>query len=132
MFRNIFMKITVKTKNLDLTPALSNYVAEKFMSIKKFVSVLKENTLAGIKTLADVVVEVQKETKHHRKGEIFWAKAWLSLPGKSLMASFKSDDLRKAIVGAKDELKMEIEKHKVKKIDKSRRKQRKAKADGLI
>lgn len=126
------MKITVKTKNLDLTPALSDYVAEKFLSIKKFVSVLKENTPAGMKTLADVVVEVQKETKHHRKGEIFLAKAQLSLPGKSLMASFKSDDLRKAIVGAKDELKMEIEKHKVKKIDKTRRKQRKAKADGLI
>jgi len=121
------MKITVKTKNLELTGILQQFVERKICSIKKFLNILKKDTPDGKKTLAEVFVELEKETKHHKKGQIFLTKILVSLPGKSLMSSSRADDIFKSVVGAKDELKLEIEKYKFKNIDKNRRQQRKAK-----
>ena len=121
------MKIIIKTKNLDLTGDLQNFIEKKIGSIKKFIDILKDDTTEKGKTLAEVFVEVEKETTHHKKGKVFWVKTQVILPGKSLMVGFKADDLFKAVIGAKDELKMEIEKYKFKKIDKNRRQQRKTK-----
>jgi len=120
------MRTIITAKNLELTPAIQKFVESKFDVLKKFINILKREDEIG-KTLAEVFVEVEKETKHHNKGEIFLVKARVGLPGRSLMVSPKADDLYKAIVGAKDELKLEIEKYKFKKIDKTRRQQRKAK-----
>jgi len=94
------------------------------MTLKKFINVLKREDEIG-KTLAEVFVEVGKVTKHHKKGEVFFAEAQIRLPGRSLSASATSDDLFKAIVSAKGEMEAEIEKYKTKKIDKNRRQQRK-------
>jgi ribosomal subunit interface protein len=121
------MKIIIKTKNLELTEGLQNFVEKKMGSIKKFIDILKEYTPEKGKTLAEVFVEVEKETKHHKKGKVFLVKTQVILPGKSLMAWYRADDLFKAIVGAKNELKTEIEKYKFKNIDKNRRQQRKTK-----
>ena len=93
------------------------------------IDVLKEDTPEKGKTLAEVLVEVEKETEHHKKGKIFWVKVRVNLPGKSLMAQSRADDLFKAVIGAKDELKMEIEKYKFKNTDKNRREQRKSKEE---
>lgn len=118
------MKIIIKTKNFDLTAPIEKFVEEKFMTLKKFINVLKREDEIG-KTLAEVFVEVGKVTKHHKKGEVFFAEAQIRLPGRSLSASATSDDLFKAIVSAKGEMEAEIEKYKTKKIDKNRRQQRK-------
>jgi len=123
------MKIIIKTKNLDLTTELQNFVEKKIGSIKKFINILKQDTPQGLKTLAEVFVEVEKETEHHKKGKVFLVKTQVILPGKSLMTVSRADDLFKAIILAKDELKMEIEKYKFKKIDKNRRQQRKSKKE---
>lgn len=123
------MKIIIKTKNLELTPDLQGFIEKKIGSIKKFINILKKDDCpptGGCKTLAEVFVELEKETSHHKKGNIFSVKTQVILPGKSLTAGAKADDLFKAIVEAKDELKMEIEKYKFKKIDKNRRLQRKS------
>jgi len=116
------MRIIIKTKNLELTNSLKNYIEKKLFSLKKFISILKQED--NYKTLAEINIEVEKETKRHRKGEVFLAKAKIDLPGKSLIAKSKSEDLLKAIVEIKEKLKMEIEKYKFKKIDKNRRVQR--------
>lgn len=116
------MWISIKTKNLTLSDSLEAYVKEKFSPLEKFVSVLNA---------AELFVELEKETKHHRKGEVFVAEALVHLPGKDLVSIAKSDDLFKAIVEAKDELKLEIEKYKNKKIDKTRRGQRKAQQEEI-
>ncbi len=121
------VKIIIKTKNLELTEGLQNFIEKKIGSIKKFIDILKEDTPKKGKTLAEIFVEVEKETKHHKKGKIFLVKTQLNLPGKSLIAWSKADNLFKAIVGAKDELRAEIEKYKFKNIDRNRRKQRKTK-----
>lgn len=121
------MKIITKTKNLELTEALEAYIEEKITPLKKFINVLKQDTPDGLKTLAEVFIEIEKETIHHRKGDIFSVRAQINLPGKGLNAQAKTDDLYGSIIKVKDELKTEIEKYKVKKIDVDRRKQRKAK-----
>jgi len=121
------MKIIIKTKNLELTEDLQNFIEEKISSVKKFINILKAEDTSDKKTLAEVFVEVEKETRHHRKGEIFSVITRVNLPGKNLIAGSKADDLFKAIIGAKDELKMEIEKYKFKNTDKRRRLQRKSK-----
>ena len=123
------MKIIIKTKNLDLTEGLQNFVEKKIGSVKKHIDILKQDTPDKGKTLAEVFVEVEKETQHHKKGKIFLVKTQVILPGKSLEAWYRADDLFKAIVGAKNELKMEIEKYKFKNIDKNRRDQRKSKGE---
>jgi len=123
------MKITIKTKNLEFTEGLQNFIEKKLDSIKKFIDILKEDTPLRGKTLAEIFVEVEKETEHHKKGKIFLVKTKVNLPGKSLTAWSRADDLFKAVIGAKDELKIEIEKYKFKKVDKNRRQQRKLKKE---
>jgi ribosomal subunit interface protein len=121
------MKIIIKTKNLDLTADLQSFIEKKIGSIKKFIDILKADTLEKGKTLAEIFVEVEKETEHHKKGKVFLVKTQVILPGKSLMTISRADDLFKAIILSKDELKMEIEKYKFKNVDKNRRQQRKLK-----
>ncbi|MCX6720712.1 MAG: HPF/RaiA family ribosome-associated protein [Candidatus Staskawiczbacteria bacterium] len=124
------MKIIIKTKNLDQSEVLNDFIEKKFFTLKKFIDILKKPD--NMKTLAEVFVEIERETKHHRKGEVYLVKAQLVLPGKSVMAEARADDLFKAVVAAKDELKLEIEKYKVKKIDNVRREQRKFKEETEI
>jgi len=121
------MQVIIKTRGLELTDGIKKFVEEKFLTLKKFINILKQDTPDGLKTLAEVFVELEKETKHHKNGDIFRVKARLVLPGKSLTAVEESDDFYKTIVATKDELKLEIEKYKVKKIDANRREHRKSK-----
>lgn len=122
------MKIITKAKNLELTAAIEKFIDEKISSLKKFINILKREDELG-KTLAEVFVEVEKETEHHKKGQIFSCQLEVKLPGKSLVAKSDSDDLYKAIINAKKELEEEIKKYKVKKIDRNRRQQRKSKKE---
>ncbi len=111
------MKTTIKAKNFELTPTLEGFIEEKFDGLAKFADI------------TEVIVEVKKETKHHRKGDIFVAGSQIGMPGKQIVAEATSDDLFKAIIESRDELKMEIEKYKVKKIENNRRKQKKLKKE---
>jgi len=120
------MKIIIKTKNLDLTEDLQSFIEKKFIGLKKFINILKREDEIG-KTLAEVFIEVEKETKHHRKGDIFCVKSRVYLPGREIIAQAVTDDLYGSVIKAKDELKMEIEKYKIKIFDKNRREQRKSK-----
>ena len=121
------MKIITKAKNLELTAALQSYIDEKIGSLKKFIYVLKEDLPEKGKSLAEVFVEVEKETTHHTKGEIFSCQLELKLPGKNLVVKSSSDDLYKAIIVSKKELEQGIKKYKVKKVEFSRRIQKKTK-----
>jgi putative sigma-54 modulation protein len=98
------MEITIKTKNLELTEAIENYVNEKIGSLEKFINV----------SPSEISVEIEKETNHHRKGPFFKAEAKIDLPGKTLISVSQKDDLLQAIVEVKDELQQEIKKYKAK------------------
>lgn len=122
------MKIIIKTKNIEPTESLRDFINEKFINLKKFIALLKREEGMG-KTLAEVFVEVEKETGHHNKGEIFLAEASLKLPGKNLMASARSDDILNVITKVRNELKSEINKYKSKEIEGTRRRKKQAKKE---
>ncbi len=125
------MRIIIKTKNLELTKDLKRAVEEKIGSLKKFVDILKDDTPVGKKTLAEVFVELEKETTHHKKGNIFLAKVQINLPGKSIMAQSREEDSGRAIIEVREELRKEVEKYKSKKTEGRIRKQRKTKSNLL-
>ncbi|MFA6190612.1 MAG: HPF/RaiA family ribosome-associated protein [Candidatus Staskawiczbacteria bacterium] len=112
------MKILIKTKNLDRSETLDNFIEKKFEGLKKFID-------EGL--LTEILVEIEKETKHHKKGEIFLVKSQVMLFGKNIMAEERGDDLLVAVGRTRDELKLEIEKYKLKKLDINRREARKLK-----
>ena len=118
------MNIIIKTKNIDASDSLNGFIEKKFAGLEKFVNFLKKEDGIG-KTLDEIFVEVEKETKHHKKGDIFCVKAQIILPGKSLMVNQVAEDLFKAVIKARDELKTEIEKYKLKNVEKNRRQRRK-------
>lgn len=110
------MNILIKTKNLALTEALEVFINEKVGKLEKF---LPEKT-------EEILVELQKESLHHRKGDVFLVEIMLELFGKKLMASAKGSDANQIIIEAKDEMEILIKKNKTKKIQEPRRKIQKA------
>ncbi len=113
------MKIIIKTKNLEQSESLNNFIEKKFETIQKFID--------DSKMLAEVFVEIEKETKHHKKGEIFLVKAQVIISGKNIISEVSGEDLFVTVGQAKDELKNEIEKYSQKKIDINRKEARKLK-----
>ena|SRR3989344_772847 len=114
------MQIIIKTKNLELTPSLKNYINKRIEGLKKFVN-----------KVSDIFVEVEKETLHHKKGEIFRTEALVHFPGKTLVAQAHGDDLGKVVTQVRDELKREIAKYKLKKIELPRRRAKKSKEENF-
>lgn len=117
------MRVIIKAKNINLSEELDTFIQKKFLGLKKYINILKKEDGAG-KTLAEVFVEIEKETEHHRKGDIFCVKSRIYLPGREIVLQVKTDNLQRGIIEAKDELKIEIKKYKFKKIDKNRRQQK--------
>jgi len=99
------MKINIK-KSLDLTPSLEIYIESKLSPLGKFVKHFEETGDAQI------WLEISRTTKHHKKGEVFFAAADLRLPHKILRAEEYATDIRKAIDEVRRTLHTEIEKYK--------------------
>jgi len=105
------MEIKIKGTNLELTPAIENYIQEKMSMLDKFL---------GKQQVINADFEVAMTTKHHLKGEIFRAEVNLNLPGQMLRVEKTEKDLYKAIDKVKDHLAQQIVKRKNKLIDKKR------------
>ena len=119
------MNLIIKTKNLELTDWLKKVVYNKIGGLKKFLKKFKK----GQDVLFDTFVEVEKESKHHKKGDIFVTEVKIVLPHRDLVARAHGEDLVKTITDVKKELEMEIQKYKFKEIELPRRKYRKKKRD---
>ncbi len=103
------MILHIKATNLKLTPAIENYINQKFdRDLTKFIKALDE------KGAAELFIEIGRTTRHHQQGDIFRAEADLRLPGKVLRAEAEQWDVRIAIDRVKDELQLEIKKYKEK------------------
>jgi putative sigma-54 modulation protein len=100
------MKIKIKATNLELTPAIKDYVYTKLMMLNKY--------FGGISPVL-CEFEVSLTTHHHLKGEIYRAEANLSFPGQMLRVEKTEKDLYKAIDKVKDHLAPMIIKYKEKK-----------------
>lgn len=90
------MNKNIKATNIELTPAISDYVEKKFNAFDKFVP-------AG-DTSGMCQVEVGKTTKHHKSGDYYKAEVNLRLSGKNFYAVSEKDDLYAAIDEVKDEI----------------------------
>ena len=97
------MRIDISTKNISLDNPLEVFVNEKIGSLEKF-----------LKNFQDInaKVEIGIPSKHHRSGKIFYAEANLKAGGVLFRAQAKDYDLRNAITQVKDELQIQIKKHK--------------------
>ncbi|MEK7114493.1 MAG: ribosome-associated translation inhibitor RaiA [Patescibacteria group bacterium] len=106
------MKINIKATNLDLTPAIHEYIEEKIGSLDRFLKRFE------VKSEIEVFIEIARATKHHRHGNVLYAEATASLGKKILRAEHFDWDIRVAIDKVRDKLQQEIKKYKEKKIEK--------------
>ena len=100
------MKIIIKAAKLELTPVIQEYIEEKIRPLERFLKKFEE------KNEIDVFVEVGRSTRHHHKGNVFFAEATLAVPEKILRAEYSYWDIRAAIDKVRDKLKQEIRKYK--------------------
>ncbi|MBI2450466.1 MAG: ribosome-associated translation inhibitor RaiA [Candidatus Nealsonbacteria bacterium] len=107
------MKTTIKATNLKLTPEIEKAIKEKISSLDKFIP--------HINMPLEAFVEVALETRHHQKGNIFYAEANIKVPGRVIRSEAKDEDIYKAINALKDELKLLLNKYKEKQIALRRR-----------
>ena len=121
------MNIIIKTKKLELTPSLEHFINKKVNSLQKFLGVFKHHELPMKKghALFDTLIEVGRESKHHRKGDVYKTEIMIALPGKHLFAQATGDDVIKTINEARNEIEREIRKYKTKTIEFPRRKSKK-------
>ncbi len=99
------MQIIIKSTNMDLTPAIKEYVNDKIGSLEKYL----KNTNPD---LVKAEVEVGKIKKGQRQGEICRAEVNLSIGGKLIRVSETEESLYAAIDLVKDELKREVRQFK--------------------
>ncbi len=103
------MNINVKATNMELTPAIHDYVVKKITNLDKLLSKI-ENTKEEVK----VNFEVAKATNHHKAGAIFHADCLINISGKEFYSSADEEDLYQAIDAVKASLVSEISKSKAK------------------
>jgi putative sigma-54 modulation protein len=89
------MKINIKGTNIELTPAITQYVEKKVGMVDKY-----------LENVSDVVahVEVGKSTQHHKSGDVFRAEVHIVGAGVDLYAAIEQSDLYAAIDLVKDEV----------------------------
>ncbi|MCX6738638.1 MAG: ribosome-associated translation inhibitor RaiA [Candidatus Parcubacteria bacterium] len=95
------MKITIKTTNLDITPAIQEYTEKRAQILEKFFRANSDTALAAI--------ELALTTGHHKSGDIFRAELNLSntATGEQLYAEAEAKDLYTAIDDMKDKAERE-------------------------
>ena len=79
------MNISIKGTNLDLTPAVKQYVADKVNNLEKY-------TNKGMSAW----VELERD-RHHNKGDVMRAEIMLQADGKILRAEASSEDIYASI-----------------------------------
>jgi len=100
------MNINIKTTNISLTEAISDYTNKRLQTIVEF---FKDDTAAQCD------LELAKTTNHHKNGDIFRAEIHIVSKDKDLYASAEEEDLYKAIDMVRDEMLREVKTAKEKK-----------------
>lgn len=96
------MQIQIKTTNIELTPAIEEYIHQKIGSLEKFIGA----------NYYKIFAEIGKTTQHHKSGDVFRAEINIDLPGKLIRSEAEEWDLRVAIDRVKDQLQQELKKYK--------------------
>lgn len=115
------MEIKIRTKNLQLTSHLKNYIRKKLEKVEKFlVKVTKKGT-------TEMEIEVEKITRGQNKGDVHRVEAQIFGPGISIRAEDTSTTPKEAVSEVKYELERQLKEHKDKKTTLQRKGARKVK-----
>ena len=106
------MNINIKTTNIVLTEAISDYTSKRIHAIEKLFK--KDSS-------AQCDIELALTTAHHKNGDIFRAEIHIIAKDKNLYASAEEIDLYRAIDAVRDEMLREARSVKSKKISLLRR-----------
>lgn len=98
------MQIIIKATNMELTPAIHDYVEKKVGRLKRFLTEGEGEAM--------VYIEVGKTSRHHHTGDVFRAEIQLSHGPLSTRIEKFDADLYAAIDIASDELIQEATKKK--------------------
>mgnify|MGYP001559398125 CR=1 FL=1 len=97
------MRFTLHQKNLDITPALREYVEQKILKpVEKFIKNIR------VPELPILDIEIGRTTQHHKKGQVFRAEANLKLNGAMIRAEAVDEDAHAACDSVKEQLRREI------------------------
>lgn len=107
------MKINVKTVDIDLTEALSDYVDDKVGQIEKFIDQNDESVICD--------VEIGLRTKAHQSGDIFRAEINLTTAVGMFRAESEKEDLYVAINDVKEEVAEAVKAQRAKNRSKTRK-----------
>ena len=107
------MKIIFKTVAVKIDPALRNFIDEKINELVRFVT-----------PETSILLEIGKTTQHHKNGPFFRAACQIKFPQKTLIAEASADNLKLAIVEAKEDLQRQIRQYKEKFSARAKRSQR--------
>jgi ribosomal subunit interface protein len=108
------MNLDIKFTNLDLTPAIKEYIESKILPLSKFIE--KWEKIGAV----SAQFELARTTNHHRKGDVYYAEINIKLNGKTLRAEHSAPDAREAIDKVKDIIKESIIKFKDQDIDRDK------------
>lgn len=106
------MNINIKTTDITLTDAISDYVNKRLDKVSKM--------LEG-ETDVQCDIELARTTGHHQKGEIFRAEIHIVGSGKNIYVSSEREDLYEAIDEVKDDAVRELQSDKSKRVSLLRR-----------
>ncbi len=115
------MNIIIKSKNIELTAQLKEFIEKKISSLEKYFNLLQTPDDPSLPPKAEAIVEISRTTFHHRKGDIFRAEVLLTFHRNSLRAGVSAPNLKIAIDAAHDDLQRQITNFKEKIIDQSRK-----------
>lgn len=97
------MQIIISGKGVDLTDAIEDYVNRKMSGMDKFLpNIISTSVVVGV------------ETKHHLKGDIFYAECKIEAPGHDLFAKKTAATAYEAIDLLKNKIEGELKKNKLK------------------
>jgi len=98
------MEIKIKATNIELLPGLNKEINEKLMTLERFIK--------RYGSACFLEVELAKTTLHHGQGKIYRAELKLNIPRRNLYAAADENDLKTAIIKARNQLKIQIIKDK--------------------
>ncbi|MES2023192.1 MAG: ribosome-associated translation inhibitor RaiA [Patescibacteria group bacterium] len=101
------MNINLQAKNMELTPAIGDYVEKRVTNLGKFLSGIEEKG-GEVKVFFDVA----KTTNHHKGGEFFQADCSIIIDGDKFYSKSDKEDLYEAVDDVKENLFHEITRFK--------------------
>ena len=97
------MRVSLRQKNLEITPALNSYIETKILKpLRRLLGTREKSELPILE------LEVGRSTFHHQKGKVYYVSAIFSFGGKAVQARGEAEDIHQACDLLEEELKKEI------------------------